>query len=65
MGHATIQMTERYAHLSPETRKQAVAVLDVPFASARDLDATRLEGAANQPRSRPENVEAAGIEAAA
>ena len=49
MGHATIQMTERYAHLSPETRRQAVAVLDAPLAPARDIDATRLEGAANQP----------------
>jgi len=49
MGHATIQMTERYAHLSPETRRQAVAVLDAPLASACDIDATRLEGAANQP----------------
>lgn len=49
MGHATIEMTMRYAHLSPETRKQAVAVLDAPFAPARDIDATRLEGAANQP----------------
>jgi len=49
MGHATIQMTERYAHLSPETRRQAVAVLDAPLAPARDIDATRLDGAANQP----------------
>jgi integrase len=49
MGHATIEMTMCYAHLSPETRKHAVAVLDAPFAPARDIDATRLEGAANQP----------------
>ncbi len=49
MGHATIEMRMRYAHLSPETRRQAVAVLDAPFAPARDIDATRLEGAANQP----------------
>jgi len=39
----------RYVHLSPETRKQAVTVLDAPFAPARDINATRLEGAANQP----------------
>jgi integrase len=49
MGHATIEMTMRYAHLSPDTRRQAVAVLDVPFAAARDTDATRAEGAANHP----------------
>jgi integrase len=49
MGHATIEMTMRYAHLSPDTRRQAVAVLDVPFAAARDTGATRLEGAANHP----------------
>jgi hypothetical protein len=29
MGHATIDMTERYAHLSPDTRREAVAVLTV------------------------------------
>jgi hypothetical protein len=42
-------MTMRYAPLSPEPRMQAVAVLDAPFAPSRDIDATRLEGAANQP----------------
>ncbi len=30
LGHATIEMTERYAHLSPDVRRQAVAVLDLP-----------------------------------
>ena len=49
MGHATIQMTERYAHLSPETRKRAVAALDEPLAPARDPDATRAVEAANCP----------------
>jgi len=49
MGHATIDMTMRYAHLSPDTRKQAVAVLDAPFAPARNTDATRMEEAANHP----------------
>ncbi len=29
MGHSTIEMTMRYAHLSPEVRKDAVALLDV------------------------------------
>ena len=32
MGHATIEMTERYAHLSPDTRREAVSVLDLPLA---------------------------------
>jgi hypothetical protein len=48
MGHATIDMTERHAHLSPDTRREAVAVLDAPFAPACDIDATRLEGTDNQ-----------------
>jgi site-specific recombinase XerD len=26
MGHITIEMTERYAHLSPDTRREAVGV---------------------------------------
>ena len=28
MGHSTIQMTMRYAHLSPETKRDAILVLD-------------------------------------
>ena len=32
LGHQTIQMTERYAHLAPENLRAAVAVID-PFAS--------------------------------
>lgn len=28
LGHSTIKMTERYAHLSPDVRRNAVAVLD-------------------------------------
>ncbi|WP_224372656.1 site-specific integrase [Hyalangium versicolor] len=49
MGHATIEMTERYAHLRPDTRREAVGVLDLPLAPARNTDATRMEGAANHP----------------
>nr|BDT33741.1 site-specific integrase [Myxococcus sp. MH1] len=30
MGHATLDMTMRYAHLSPDTRRDAVRVLDGP-----------------------------------
>jgi hypothetical protein len=51
MGHVTIEMTERYAHLSPDTRREAVGVLDrpLPLAPACDIRATRMEGAANHP----------------
>jgi integrase len=30
LGHSTIEMTMRYAHLSPQVGRQAVALLDVP-----------------------------------
>jgi hypothetical protein len=49
MGHATIDMTMRYAHLSPDIRREAVSVLGLPLAPARNTDATRMEGAANHP----------------
>jgi integrase len=49
MGHATIDMTMRYAHLSPDTRREAVGVLDLPLAPACDIRATRMEEAANHP----------------
>ncbi len=29
LAHATIEMTMRYAHLSPDTRRDAVALLDL------------------------------------
>jgi integrase len=29
LEHSSIEMTERYAHLAPSTRKEAVARLDV------------------------------------
>lgn len=28
MGHSTIEMTMRYSHLSPEVKRDAVALLD-------------------------------------
>jgi integrase len=28
LGHATIEMTMRYSHLSPDVRKDAVSLLD-------------------------------------
>ena len=35
MGHATIEMTMRYAHLSPEARESAVQELDRPIPQRR------------------------------
>ncbi len=37
MGHATIEMTMRYAHLSPAIHRQAVAKLDEPVKSGHYL----------------------------
>jgi integrase len=41
MGHATIEMTLKYAHLSPETKQHAVQALDQP-APAVKLSGERL-----------------------
>jgi site-specific recombinase XerD len=35
MGHATIEMTMRYAHLSPEAKASAVQELDRPIPQPR------------------------------
>ena len=35
MGHATIEMTMRYVHLSPEARESAVQELDWPIPQSR------------------------------
>src|ERR1700722_3016814 len=34
LGHASIEMTMRYAHLSPQVGRQAVALLDLPGSPA-------------------------------
>lgn len=47
MGHATIEMTNRYAHLSPDTRREAVGVLDRPSAPTCDIRATQVADTAN------------------
>lgn len=49
MGHATIEMTNRYAHLSPDTRREAVSVLDRPSVPVCDIRATRVAEASNHP----------------
>lgn len=45
MGHVTIEMAERYALLTPDTRRETVGVLDRPFAPACDIRATWMEDA--------------------
>jgi len=42
MGHATIEMTLKYAHLSPETKQEAVQVLDQP--APRTAHGRHIEG---------------------
>jgi integrase len=39
MGHATLEMTLKYAHLSPETKRAAVQVLDEPAPAAPSVSA--------------------------
>ncbi|QDE93647.1 integrase [Myxococcus xanthus] len=45
MGHATIDMTMRYAHLSPETRENAVQQLDQPSPFQQAASGHATEGA--------------------
>jgi hypothetical protein len=41
LGHATIQMTMRYAHLAPQVTRDAVNLLDRPAMPAPDKPAYR------------------------
>ena len=47
LGHSTVQMTEKYAHLAPARVRDAVSVLDKPMSQSRYTDnpAGRAEGA--------------------
>jgi hypothetical protein len=45
LGHASMEMTMRYAHLSPDARKDAVGPLDLTQISRRpDGNRERIEG---------------------
>jgi len=46
LGHASIETTERYAHLAPENLRQAVSVLDGLSRIAQVVDETKPEKAA-------------------
>ena len=47
MGHATIQMTMRYAHLYPEVARQHVMLLDAPSPPRGSILAVGAETPAN------------------
>ncbi len=47
LGHSQISMTQRYAHLSPEVRREAVALLDTKQ-SYGNLTATQTTNAVNR-----------------
>jgi site-specific recombinase XerD len=44
LGHATIEMTMRYAHLSPEVKQEAVQLLDEPAKTEKRSPAWPLNG---------------------
>jgi hypothetical protein len=37
LGHASIEMTLRYSHLTPDVRRDAVALLDGPVLGANGV----------------------------
>jgi hypothetical protein len=43
-GHATMEMTMRYAHLSPEVKREAVQVLDRPVPGNFGAHVGHMEG---------------------
>ncbi|CAK0780350.1 single-strand DNA-binding protein [Gammaproteobacteria bacterium] len=45
LGHSTVSMTERYAHLAPERARSAVAVLDVGHDSVTPVFQAHSKGA--------------------
>lgn len=44
LGHATIEMTMRYAHLAPAIHRDAVAQLDVPAERGHQIGTGQLPG---------------------
>ncbi|WP_374270231.1 hypothetical protein [Corallococcus sp. RDP092CA] len=42
MGHATIEMTNRYAQLSPEVKRDVVQILDTLWLAWGDTRATAM-----------------------
>jgi integrase len=44
LGHATMEMTMRYAHLSPEVKREAVQVLDRPVPGNFGAHVGHMEG---------------------
>jgi len=49
LGHATMEMTMRYAHLSPDARRDAVLALDLPaFSHVTGIAAGDAAGAVQE-----------------
>ncbi len=52
LGHATIDMTMRYAHLSPDVKRDAVQLLDRPAGRTAGAESAAITAAGPQPRAR-------------